>query len=213
MDADPLQIVASTADAAFAVDEECRIVIWNQGAEELLGLEACEVLGRPCHEVLGGRDVFGNCFCDSCCPIQRMTRRQEPIRGFEVDFKKDRGEMQRVAVSIMAVPGPRSSQYTLIHLLHPCREDAQRQWQHDFPASPVPCEAASARPSPVLYSLTPRETEVLEVLARGWSTQRIADSLYISAVTVRNHVQSILRKLDVHSKVEAVALALRERLI
>ncbi len=53
--------------------------------------------------------------------------------------------------------------------------------------------------------LTPRETEILELLARDESLQAIAEKTHVSYVTVRNHVQHILGKLGVHSIVEAVA--------
>jgi len=53
--------------------------------------------------------------------------------------------------------------------------------------------------------LTPREREVLQLLARGVSTRQVADSLGVSMNTVRSHVQSLSRKLGVHSRVQAVA--------
>lgn len=57
--------------------------------------------------------------------------------------------------------------------------------------------------------LTPRETEILQGLADGLSTERLAGKLGISRNTLRTHVQNILFKLKVHSKVEALALAIR----
>jgi DNA-binding NarL/FixJ family response regulator len=61
--------------------------------------------------------------------------------------------------------------------------------------------------------LTPREIEVLKLLAEGLSNQAIAQRLTISLHTVRNHVQNIITKLQVHSKLEAVAAAVREGII
>ena len=61
--------------------------------------------------------------------------------------------------------------------------------------------------------LTPREREVLELLADGASTQAIAERLYLSSNTVRNHVQKILAKLGVHSRLEAVSTAVRQGVI
>lgn len=58
--------------------------------------------------------------------------------------------------------------------------------------------------------LTPREREVLQLLADGLSNQRIAEHLVLSVSTVRNHVQSILRKLGAHSRLEAVTIGVRE---
>jgi DNA-binding CsgD family transcriptional regulator len=60
-----------------------------------------------------------------------------------------------------------------------------------------------------LFLLTPREIEVLQAMADGHSTARIADVLGISTGTVRSHVKSLLGKLGVHSRVEAVSLILR----
>lgn len=65
----------------------------------------------------------------------------------------------------------------------------------------------------VAAELTPRELEVLQMLAEGRSTQVIANSLVLSSKTIRNHVQSILEKLGVHSKLEAVSTAARRGLI
>ena len=61
----------------------------------------------------------------------------------------------------------------------------------------------------MLRQLTEREREILHLLARGQRNQDIARSLYISPQTVQTHVRNILRKLRVHSKLEAVALAVR----
>ena len=60
-----------------------------------------------------------------------------------------------------------------------------------------------------LDRLTPRETEILRALAAGETATEIADELGISALTVQSHVKSILAKLGVHSKIEAVTLAWR----
>ena len=61
--------------------------------------------------------------------------------------------------------------------------------------------------------LTQRETEVLSQLCKGMSYKMIADSLFISEETVRRHIKSIYRKLEVHSKSEAVAKAIKEKLV
>jgi two-component system nitrate/nitrite response regulator NarL len=57
--------------------------------------------------------------------------------------------------------------------------------------------------------LTARETEILRALAAGEVTGTIASDLGISPLTVQSHVKSILAKLGVHSKIEAVTLAWR----
>lgn len=64
---------------------------------------------------------------------------------------------------------------------------------------------------PVRSRLTTREWEVVGLLASGASTQHIADSLFLSATTVYSHIKSVLRKLGVHSRRDAVAAAERLR--
>ena len=61
--------------------------------------------------------------------------------------------------------------------------------------------------------LTPREKEILGLITEGLSTDHIANKLFISIQTVRNHIKSIYEKLQVHSKAQAVAKALKEGLV
>ena len=59
----------------------------------------------------------------------------------------------------------------------------------------------------IASQLTAREREVLSLLAEGVSSRRIAEELHVSPNTVRTHVQNILAKLQVHSRLEAAAFA------
>jgi two-component system NarL family response regulator len=61
--------------------------------------------------------------------------------------------------------------------------------------------------------LTEREIEVLKLVARGMNNRDIAKELFISENTVKNHVRNILEKLQIHSRMEAVMIAVRENLI
>jgi DNA-binding NarL/FixJ family response regulator len=72
-------------------------------------------------------------------------------------------------------------------------------------------EEPSSHPGP--DDLSPRELEVLRLLAIGVRIEQISEQLFISTSTVRNHIQSILEKLDAHSQLEAVANALAAGLI
>jgi len=62
-------------------------------------------------------------------------------------------------------------------------------------------------------TLTTREIEVLRLVARGMSNREIAEELYISENTVKNHVRNILEKLHLHNRMEAVMYAMKERLL
>jgi DNA-binding NarL/FixJ family response regulator len=61
--------------------------------------------------------------------------------------------------------------------------------------------------------LTHREIQVLRLVARGMNNRDIAKELFISENTVKNHVRNILEKLQIHSRMEAVMVAVREKLI
>jgi DNA-binding NarL/FixJ family response regulator len=69
---------------------------------------------------------------------------------------------------------------------------------------------SSGPPGPVL---TRREQEVLEALVRGQGTSELAERLGVSLATARSHVQSLLRRLGSHSRIEAVATAVRTGLV
>lgn len=72
---------------------------------------------------------------------------------------------------------------------------------------------ASRKPVKFQYHLTRREQDVLELLVQGLNNKDIAESLVVSKSTVKFHVSSILSKLGVSTRTEAVALALQEKLV
>ena len=61
--------------------------------------------------------------------------------------------------------------------------------------------------------LTDREMEVLKLVAKGMNNRDIAKKLFISENTVKNHIRNILEKLQLHSRMEAVVYAVREKLL
>src|SRR6185312_12829045 len=76
--------------------------------------------------------------------------------------------------------------------------------------SEFPLPRADAEPlGPLFVKLSPRELEILDLVARGNSNKIIGRKLSISDQTVKNHVSAILRKLEVNDRTEAVVYALR----
>ncbi len=69
------------------------------------------------------------------------------------------------------------------------------------------------RSNKISYDLTPRETEVLQHLIKGYGTKLIASELFISFDTVRSHLKNIYQKLHVNCGKEAIVKALRERIV
>ena len=69
------------------------------------------------------------------------------------------------------------------------------------------------RDNPGSLRLTERELEVLRLVAKGLNNREIAKQLFISENTVKNHVRNILEKLQLHSRMEAVMYAVREKLL
>jgi len=216
---EPLNVVSSSGDAAFASNEKGLIVLWNETAKDLLGHSAGDVLGRPCFEVIGGFDTFGNLYCRGDCNVHRMVRCQKAVRPFEMRVRKLSGEFVRATLRILSVRVEQPSTYLLVHLMEPIHRD--REVGHEFCSATGSADSQAAKPPRDLTSgshrsdsvLTQREREVLALLASGVSTHDISKNLSISHTTVRNHIQHILRKLAVHSKLEAVYIVHRNHLI
>jgi two-component system NarL family response regulator len=72
---------------------------------------------------------------------------------------------------------------------------------------------ADEKPRLAAPRLTSRELEVLKLVAQGMSNRDVAEHLFIAENTVKNHVRNILEKLQLHSRMEAVVYAVREKIL
>jgi PAS domain S-box-containing protein len=204
MDLDGL--LSNTADGVCAVGTDGKIVVWNRAAEKILGYTPREVLGRPCCEVFVGRDASGNRLCYQGCHVLTLVRRGEPVQHFEMATRSKSGKPVWLDVSIVVVPGTRPEVSSTVHLFRDvtvAHEIEAFVRQRLAQATPVPPDGGPDA------QLTRRELEVLRLMAGGANTRLMAEKLHVSGATIRNHVQNILGKLGVHSRLEAAAYASR----
>jgi DNA-binding CsgD family transcriptional regulator len=209
-----LDRISRSGEAVFAIDGANRIILWNKACEALIGKPARNVLGKPCHEVMCGRDGNGNNYCQRGCPVafQARDKKEDPVHPFELTVKTGNGKTKRISSSLFAIPSYHPALTTVVHVLRPAAEEPG--------TLEIAVEPASSEPlTPLMNSegeavaLTVREKEILRCLAQGMATKAMAKKLFIAVVTARNHIQNILQKLGVHSKLEAVALAHQHELV
>jgi DNA-binding CsgD family transcriptional regulator len=210
-----LDQIARSREAVFATDCGDRIVLWNKKCEALLGKTARSVLGKRCYEVLGGRDVYGNIYCIRGCPVvfQARERPQEPIHRFSLSVEVGDKGRQEFEYSLFAIPSHHPALSTLVHVLRETASETQlerqlaRQAEVREPLWPITANGGQS------VTLSEREMETLRCLARGMTTEDIGKQLLISGPTVRNHIQHILEKLGVHSKLGALVFAYQHDLL
>jgi PAS domain S-box-containing protein len=154
---------------------------------------------NPAAERLVG-DVRGRQQSSVVAPEQRREAKESFTRKLLGTEKSTESKVvvlgpdgERIQVEISAVPLYDGGRIVGVFGLVPHREETS-------PPDPHP-------------HLTPRQNEVLHLLAHGRSTEQIADELHLSRETVRNHVRRLLTALDAHSRIEALAVAHREGIL
>ena len=179
----------------------------------MLGWSAGEVLGKKCYDAFAGRDLFGNFCCFQDCGVAVGALRGESPGPFVMDVRGRDGAPLRLITRTMVFPSPGASYSCLIHLFE--NGDATTLSSIVVRArtavAPKP-EPPAGPPEPAL-ALSPRERQILGLLAEGYGSVNIAARLGLSHATIRNHVQHLLRRMEVHSQVEAVSLAFRRGLL
>lgn len=198
------EIIFKTSEVAYAVNREGRIVAWNRAAENVFGYADNEALGKKCWELLCGEDSFGNPYCCEGCPVLNLAFDNKSVNCFRVAFRTASLEMKDFAVSALLL----SSEAGVGLMVHLCRSEAGIEHRPINGYSQYRPAAAERR-----GNLTPREVEVLSLLAEGNNTDEIASALGISNHTVRNHIQNVLFKLQVNSRLKAINLSRRLGLI
>jgi PAS domain S-box-containing protein len=207
--ADLLDAFARVSDGVFAIDQHMRVVYWNYAAERIFGVDAQAALGRRCDEIVAGFETSGAVLCAPDCRVVGCSRRGHAAETYDLRRTGSDGATQWLNVSIVVLRGRRRASTLTVHLVR----DVTARRQVELRAEETLGRLASTGQTRSAGALTPREAEVLRLLACGSSNRGIADTLGISATTVRNHIEHVLSKLGVHSKLEAVVLAAREHLV
>lgn len=220
---DVLGILANTADDVFVIGTDQRIIYWNKGAQAILGFSSKEVLGNNCFDVIAGRDESGNPVCSKDCWVVNHIQKGEMVRNYDMLTDSKGGDPVWINVSIVAIPGRRKEFNTVAHIF---RDITKRKRSEELiqelistvkQSNQAKKNALSAKVSSLEHQpktrLTSRERQVLRLLAEGARTKTIAEELYISWATARKHIQNILTKLRLHTKLEAVIYAIKNNLI
>ena len=213
------RMLASAADGAFVVNKNHNIVYWNQAAQRMLGYSPNKVVGRPCYEVLRGCNEKGQAVCHHHCRIMTAAMADSPVKDYDVVACTKSGGLRWINISILTASiANEQVSPVIVHLFRDATQARQNQQLVTQMFHAID-EYDTAKTYPLLPTsekkphLTKRERQVLILLVQGLSTAEISESLSIAKATVRNHIQSILHSLQVHSRLEAVVYALEHQLV
>jgi DNA-binding NarL/FixJ family response regulator len=164
----------------------------NRAAATLLGGDQGTEREQPCWELARLYRPDGVPFCSTDCPVRQLaaTGQLTPRR-----LVLSRSQSS-VELLVFQLQDSETREREVLHLMFPLTERKQQR------PSRVARKATDVEKK--LHRLTPRELEILRLLASGLGTTAIAAELFISSTTVRNHVQHILGKLGVHRRLEAI---------
>ena len=213
----PLKIGPSP-EATIAIDERGFVIAWNAAAEQLLGRDAADAIGRPCYELMHGSSPAGVPICSADCAVIGLCREGKAARRYEMVAKRPDGT--ELWLDVTSITMDDDGHFVSVHVLTQsvsakrlagiAEEVAGRIAAQQHAAADTSNEAARRA---IGEALTSREIEVLQLVAAGVATDDIARRLSLARNTVRNHVQNIETKLGAHSRIEAVVLALKAGLV
>ena len=207
-----LGVIGNTPDGVYAVDETHRIILWNDGAHRILGYSAEEALGKSCFEVVAGRDAEGRLVCQRGCGDMALARAGMLVPSRDLLTRTKNGDDVWLNLTNIPVPSDLGGLSTVVHIFLGVTARKHMEQLVERLTSLMERFAAFQAERPT-YSqdtpadhdpLTPREREVLALLAEGANAASIAKARVISSTTARKHVQNLLGKLHVHTALEAL---------
>jgi PAS domain S-box-containing protein len=209
---EPLELLEAferVSDGVFAVDPQMRVVYWNRAAQRIFGVDAAAALGRPCDEIVAGYLTSGATLCMPDCRVMGCARRGHAAETYDLSRTDAAGNKQWLNVTMLVLRGRRRASTLAVHLVR----DVTKRHHVEERAGRVLSALSVFGSAPNVAALTKREAEVLRLLACGLTNAAIAETLGISRTTVRNHIEHLLGKLGVHSKLEAVIYAAQHGLM
>ena len=211
-----LESLARTGDGVFAVDEEQRIIIWNRGAEAILGYSPAEATGKCCVEIIQGLAEAGGVDCTHDCTTLNRGLGGEVVCGRNIRAKTKNGLWRWLSMT-HAFLSLENGRLAGVHIFRDVTPEVEAKRLLGQIRAQLAChelpEESGEDANGQETGLTGREKQVLELLSQGEGTTSIAKKLTISNTTARNHIQNILGKMGVHTRLEAVAFALRHGII
>ena len=187
-------LLEEAQDGFGILDWSLRVVVWNRAASILTGASAADTIGYGC-------DIT-----DNLITVDLSHRPPAPPTGAVV---ANRPDPQVYDLRIKT----RGGRYTVVNVVAtvvPVRGDKVYAFLHLSPR-PISGSPIASAVDGLPVALTERETQILALLAGGKTAKPIASQLSVSLPTVRTHIRHILRKLGVHSCLEAAVWFLRAR--
>jgi PAS domain S-box-containing protein len=209
---EPLELLEAfqrTSDGVFAVDQGMRVVYWNWAAARIFGVGAAAALGRRCDEIVAGFETSGAALCTPDCRVMGCARRGHATETYDLVRTAVAGDKRWLNVTIVVLRGRRRASTLAVHLVR----DVTERRQMEERAGRILAALPTADLALTMPAITRREAEVLRLLACGATNAKIAEAMGISATTVRNHIEHLLAKLGVHTKLEAVVYAARHGML
>jgi DNA-binding CsgD family transcriptional regulator len=191
---------------AWGIGPDRTIRFVNQKAQDLLGVKSMECVGRPCREVVKALDEHGGPFCCENCPLFANAMSGEELEPATMRVGAPGGSARWVRVLPIVLVGPNGDGPYLVESAVDVDRWARIEgYVKKLAARDLPTFVGAGQ------RLTPRESEVLSLLAEDLKQAEIARRLHVSYTTVRTHTQRILAKLGAHSIQEAIARYLLDR--
>jgi PAS domain S-box-containing protein len=216
------QAFTKAADGVLIINQDQDIIYWNRAAQDILGYTHNEVAGLSCYQILKGCNNQGQLVCHKYCRVAMTALNGGTVTNYDSCIRTKLGDVRWVNMSTFILPTNGAKVGSV--LVHLFRDVTTKKQNEQFVEQVLAAakQLGSRELSEVVPSnsvkqyhtnLTDREHEVLTLLAQGFSTKDIAQSLSISPATTRNHIRNILQKFQVHSRLEAVVYALEQKLI